>query len=111
MAEDVRFFFDEHIATLVTLGLRQRGVDVLTVDEAGRSGLPDPEQLEFANADQRIMVTFDADYLKLAADGTEHYGVAYCHPTKYSPSQLLQILIVLHGVMSRDEMRNHVEFL
>jgi predicted nuclease of predicted toxin-antitoxin system len=111
VAEDVRFYLDEHIANLVTIGLRQRGVDVLTTDEAGRSGMPDPAQLQFAAAEERLMVTFDADYLQLAAAGARHYGIAYCHPTKYAPSQLLQILLVLHGVMSRDEVQDHVEFL
>ncbi len=111
MAEPVQFFLDEHVATLVARGLRQRGADVLTIGEAGRSGMPDPDQLRFAAAQQRVVVTFDADYLQLATSGAEHYGVAYCHPTKYSPAQLLQILIVLFGVMDREERRNHVEFL
>lgn len=111
MAEQVRFLLDEHIASLVSHGLRQRGIDVLSVEEAGRGGLPDPEQFDFAAKEKRVIVTFDADYLQLAANATNHYGVAYCHATKYSPSQLLQLLIVLHGVMDSDEMRNHVEFL
>jgi hypothetical protein len=37
--------------------------------------------------------------------------MADCHATKYSPSQLLQILLVLHGVMDSDAMQNQVEFL
>lgn len=111
MAEPVRFHFDEHIASLVMRGLRQRGIDVLTADEAGRSGLPDPDQFKFATTEERVIVTFDADYLQLAATTEGHFGIAYCHATKYSASQLLQLLIVLHGVMDREEMRNHVEFL
>ncbi len=51
------------------------------------------------------------EHIQLAASGAEHFGVAYCHPTKYSAAQLLQILVVLHGVMDQEEMRNHVEFL
>lgn len=65
MDDAIRFYFDEHIATLVTIGLRQRGVDVLTADEAGRSGIPDPDQLAFAAAEERVMVTFDADICNL----------------------------------------------
>lgn len=111
MAEAVRFYLDQHIASLVARGLRQRGIDVLTAEEAGRCGLPDSDQLEFAKIEQRVMVTFDADYLQLAASGVEHFGISYCHATKYSASQLLQILLVLHGVMDRDAMQNQVEFL
>ena len=43
MAEPVRFYLDQHIASLVANGLRQRGVDVLTADEADRCGLPDAD--------------------------------------------------------------------
>lgn len=111
MAEPVRFYLDEHIASLILHGLRQRAIDALSVEEAGRAGLQDPEQFDFAAKEKRVIVTFDADYLQLASSATDHYGVAYCHATKYSPNQLLQLLVVLHGVMDSDEMRNHVEFL
>lgn len=111
MAEPVRFFLDEHIASLVAQGLRQRGVDVLTADEAGRCGLPDSEQLDFATTERRVTVTFDADYLGLAASGEEHFGICYCHATKYRSSQLLQILLVLHAVMDEESMHNQVEYI
>ena len=63
MADSVRCFFDEHLPNAVADGLRAKGIDVLTVDEAGRASLPDVEQLRFATAEGRVMVTHDADYL------------------------------------------------
>ena len=56
---------DEHYPAAVTHGLRQRGIDVLTVQDAGRTSLPDPDQLAFARTEDRVTVTFDADYLAL----------------------------------------------
>lgn len=44
MAEAVRFYLDQHITLLVARGLRQRGIDVLTAEEAGRCG---QNQVEF----------------------------------------------------------------
>ena len=35
MGQRIRFYTDEHVAKAVVPGLRQRGVDVLTVPEAG----------------------------------------------------------------------------
>ena len=35
MAERINFYLDEHVPTAVASGLRRRGVDVLTVQEAG----------------------------------------------------------------------------
>jgi hypothetical protein len=35
MRQPIKFYVDEHVATAVVKGLRQRGADVLTVLEAG----------------------------------------------------------------------------
>lgn len=110
MAEPIRFYMDQHIPLAVTLGLRQRGVDVLTAQQAGRCGLQDADQLQFATAEERVVMTFDPDYLALHA-GVQHAGITWCRATKYTTSQLLQSLLLVHAVLSRDEMRNHVEYL
>ncbi|HEV3255545.1 MAG TPA: DUF5615 family PIN-like protein [Gemmataceae bacterium] len=111
MADPIRFFFDQHIASAVAQGLRQQGVDVLTAREAGRCGLPDADQLQFATAEERVVMTFDSHYLALHAGRTVHGGIAWCPATKYGIGQLIQMLLLLHGVMDRDAMRNHVEYL
>ena len=111
MAEPVRFFFDQHVQGAVASGLRQHGLDVLTAQEAGRCGLPDPDQLAFAAAEERVMVTFDSDYLALHQSGIPHAGIAWCPATKYRIGQLVQMLVLLHGVLDRNGMRNHVEHL
>ena len=72
MAEPIRFYFDQHIQGAVAHGLRQHGLDVLTAQDAGRCGLPDPDQLAFAAGDDRVMVTFDSDYLALHQAGVRH---------------------------------------
>jgi hypothetical protein len=108
---DVLFFFDQHIPGAVANGLRQRGADVLTAQDAGRCGLPDLDQLRFTTAQDRVMVSFDPDYLALAQSGIAHAGIIWCPATKYSIGQLIQSLLLLHGVLDRDAMRNHVEHL
>ena len=46
--EKIGFYLDEHIQTSLAEALRQRGVDVLTTQEAGNIALNDYEQLSFA---------------------------------------------------------------
>ena len=111
MAESIRFFFDQHIFGAVVNGLRQRGVDVLTAQEAGRCGVPDPEQLAFATEDERVMVSFDVDFIALHQAGVEHSGIAWCRATKYKIGELIQMLLLLHAVTDRDAMRNQLERL
>jgi len=108
--EQIKYYLDEHIHIAVAEGLRRRGVDVLTVQEAGRSGLPDDEQLRFALAEQRAVVTMDSDYLALAAQGTSHAGIAYVNPRR-SIGELIVALMLLRDVLTPAEMVNHVEYL
>jgi predicted nuclease of predicted toxin-antitoxin system len=72
---EVRFYLDEHVPFAVSIGLRLRGVDVLTVQEAGLSGASDEAHLALAVAEKRVIFTQDEDFLTLAAQGAAHAGV------------------------------------
>ena len=111
MAEPVRYYFDQHYPSPVATSLRRRGIDVLTAQEAGRCGVPDPDQLKFATANERVVVTFDPDYLALHSSGVQHAGIAWCHMLKYSIGQLIFMLVLLHAVLDRNDMKNRVEYL
>ena len=111
MAEPIRFFMDQHIPGPASQGLRRRGIDVLTAHEAGRCSLPDPDQLAFALSEERVLVSFDPDFLALHQSGVPHAGIAWCPERKYSIGQIIQALLLLHGVLDRTSMRGHVEYL
>ena len=102
---------DQHFPGPVTEGIRRRGIDVLSAQEADRCGLPDNDQLAFATSEERIMVTFDSDYLVLHQAGTAHAGIAWCPQDKYGFGMLVQMLELLHAVADRDSMRDRVEDL
>jgi predicted nuclease of predicted toxin-antitoxin system len=55
--ERIRLYTDEHVPRAVVRGLRERGVDVLTVSEAGRLGMTDEEHLRFARREGRVLFT------------------------------------------------------
>jgi predicted nuclease of predicted toxin-antitoxin system len=111
VADPIRFFFDQHVPSAVARGLRQHGIDVLTAQDAGRCGFSDPDQLAFATAQGRVLMTFDTDFLTLAAGGVTHAGIAWCPAVKYTVGQLIDALLLLHGVLDRDVMHDHVEYL
>jgi predicted nuclease of predicted toxin-antitoxin system len=111
VAGQVKFYFDEHVPRAVADGLKRRGVDVLTTQEAGRAGLPDDEQVDFALGQERVIVTMDSDYIALAAKGTRHAGIAYSHSQSLSVGELIQALILIHETLEPDDMRNHIEYL
>jgi hypothetical protein len=111
VADPIRYFFDQNMHSAVERGLRNHGIDVLTAQDAGRCGLDDPAQLQFATADGRVLVTHDEDFLVLAASGVQHGGIAWCYSRKYSVGQLIPMLVLLHAVYDSDGMKNRVEYL
>ncbi|MBA3357701.1 MAG: DUF5615 family PIN-like protein [Pyrinomonadaceae bacterium] len=108
--EQIKVYLDEHIHSAVAEGLRRRGVDVLTVQEAGKTGLSDRKQLAFALTENRVMVTMDSDFLALAVEGVSHAGIGYVTPRR-SIGELISALMLLFAVLKPAEMVNHVEYL
>jgi len=111
VADPIRYYMDQHYPGPVTEGLRRRGIDVLTAQDAERCGLPDLDQLAYATTEERVMVTFDSDFLALHRSGGSHAGIGWCPQQKYAIGMLVQLLELLHRVADRDSMRNHVEYL
>ena len=73
----IRFYTDEHVARAVVHGLQQRGIDVLTVQQAGLLGASDEQHLERARNEGRVIFSQDDDFLRLHATGGLHAGIAY----------------------------------
>jgi hypothetical protein len=111
VAEPIRYYFDQHLWASVAQGLRGKGIDVLTTQDAGRCGLSDPDQLSLATAEERVVATFDTDYLALHQSGVHHAGVVWCPAQKYGIGGLIQALLLVHAVLDRESMRDHVEYL
>src|SRR5690242_631380 len=82
----VRPYMDENVRGAITRGLRQRGVDVLTVQEDDREGDPDPAVLDRATELGRVLYTEDDDLLGEAsarqALDEPFTGVIYGHQVR-----------------------------
>ena len=57
----MKLFLDEDISPKVAVILRKKGVDALSAHESGMLEASDEEQLAFAVADERAMVTRNRD--------------------------------------------------
>jgi predicted nuclease of predicted toxin-antitoxin system len=107
----IRFHLDEHISASIAAGLRRRNIDVTTAADAGLTGADDATHLAFAASAGRVMVTQDADYLRLHSDGVGHKGIAYCRQGTLAIEQILRNLVLIYDVLTPEEMTNRVEFL
>lgn len=110
MADRVKFYMDEHVPFAVTQGLRRRGVDVLTVQEAGMQAASDEEHLALALSQGRVIFTQDADFLRLHASGVNHAGIAYA-PQQTPVGDMIRGLILIAEVLEARDMIDHVEYL
>ncbi|MCY4372487.1 MAG: DUF5615 family PIN-like protein [Spirochaetaceae bacterium] len=106
----VRFFTDEQVSKAVIMGLRRRGVDVLTVPEAGTLGASEVDQLRRARDEWRVIFTHDDDFLRLAPAGTRHAGIVYA--TQDRPiGEIIRGLMLIHEVLEAEDMVGRVEYL
>jgi predicted nuclease of predicted toxin-antitoxin system len=72
---NLSFLLDEDISFRVAEGLRQGGIDAVSVQEIGRArlGLSDGDQLRFATTAGRVLVTYNrADFQSLDASWRMH---------------------------------------
>lgn len=110
MARKISFYTDEHVSRAVVQGLRHRGIDVLTVPEAGLMGASDLEHLARARREGRVIFTQDDDFLRLAAAGAPHAGIVYARQHT-SVREILQGLRMVYEVLDAEEMVGHIEYL
>jgi len=110
MAEPIRFYADEHIGRSIVLGLRRRGVDVLTVSEAGMRSASDQEHLRFAFEQRRVIITQDDDFLRFHAQGMAHWGIVYASHYK-TVGEIIRGVMLIYHILSPEDMYNHVEFI
>ncbi|MGH9159884.1 MAG: DUF5615 family PIN-like protein [Vicinamibacteraceae bacterium] len=104
------FLTDEHIPNVVVRGLRARGIDASTAGEVEQLGASDTALLAFAKADGRVLITADADHLRLHAAGVPHAGILFAPPDA-AIGLLIGGAMLIAEVLTAEEMENHVEFL
>ncbi|MDX6683620.1 MAG: hypothetical protein QOG94_3659 [Solirubrobacteraceae bacterium] len=86
----MRLLLDEMLPAVIAQQLRNRGHEVLAVDEILElRGLPDDELFEHAQRDARTIVTYNRDdFLTLdnryRHAGRDHHGVVILNPRRFA---------------------------
>lgn len=102
---------DVHVHSAITAGLRRRGVEVSTCQEAGVGRADDADILEYARANNWVVFSQDDDFLAMCANPDfEHKGLVYSH--KRNPiGRILSGLMLVYEVLEAEEMERHIEFV
>src|SRR5215208_1274732 len=101
---------DEHVPRAVTEGLRRRGVEVLTAQDAGMMTAEDEQHVVLALGEGRVIFTQDADFLRLHAAGRPHAGIVYA-PQGTAVGTIVRSLMLVFDVLTPEDMPSHVEFV
>jgi hypothetical protein len=106
---------DEHVPKAITIGLRLRGIDVLTVQEDNFLSKSDSELLDRAGYLKRTVFSHDDDLLveatKRQRAGQIFYGVIYAHHLKVSIGTCIKDIEILSKFGDLEEIKNQVIFL
>ena len=106
---------DENVPRAITAGLRLRGINVLSAQEDGRSGMPDPALLDRATELQRVLFSQDDDLLVEAQrrqkEGITFAGVIYAHQLGITIGQCVRDLELLVKASEAKDLVNRVEYL
>jgi hypothetical protein len=112
----VSYYADEHFPGQITRGLRKRGVDVLTVQDDGRSGEKDDAALlDRATALGRVMLSCDRDHLIEAGrrqqTGQAFAGLVYAIAGATATGRCVTDLEIMAKVGDPADFANQVEYV
>ncbi|MEM9557080.1 MAG: DUF5615 family PIN-like protein [Acidobacteriota bacterium] len=104
----IRFHLDESVDPAVARALGRHDLDVSTTVEAGLRTATDEEHWAFIRSSGRVIVTHDADCLRLAAAGADHPGIAYCAQGRRTVGAIVRRLVMIAANLRPEELEGRV---
>jgi len=110
----VRLYLDEDVHEDIALALRLRGYDVKTTKEANNKGSSDIEQINYANSENRVIITFNVgDFIKQHNEfinkGIEHSGIILAK--QLSIGIIIKALLKILSTIKAEDIKNNVIWL
>jgi len=111
----MKIYCDENIESAVVEGLRRREIEVISARDTKNLGKSDEYHLKCAFELGAVVLTHDADFLKIAhrwnQERKKHKGILYAHPLNLPIGECIRMVELVTQVLTDEEMENHIEFL
>lgn len=108
-------FADEHVQEAIVVGLRRRGMDLVTVQDLDMRGADDDVLLDKARQLGRLMLTSDQDFLVIHAQwmnaSKDHAGIAYWPGGWLKVGEAVRRIIEYAGSTNAEQARNTLHYL
>ncbi|HRQ38236.1 MAG TPA: DUF5615 family PIN-like protein [Chloroflexota bacterium] len=111
MEAAISLYLDENLSPKIAQQLCLRGIDAVCVRDLGFLGDEDSHHLSRATRLNRVLVTTDADFLRMAQDGQVHAGIVFGIQQNQTIGDWVKKLEILCFVYTAADMENHVEYL
>lgn len=111
MEAAISLYLDENLSPKIAQQLRLRGIDAVCVRDLGYLGDEDSHHLSRATPLNRVLVTTDADFLRMTQEGEKHAGVVFGIQQNHTIGDWVKKLEILCFVYTAADMENHVEYL
>ena len=110
----LHLYADECVDARIVAGLRRRGVDIVTAADERLLGADDETHLQRASELDRVVVSSDQDFLRLAhqraEDGADHPGLLFILPRTAIGVAVRGIALVSQAKTAQD-VRSWVEWI
>ena len=111
----IALFMDHNVPRAITVGLRLRGVDVITAYEDGADDMDDSALLDRATELGRVLFTHDDDLLAEATrrqqEDIPFGGVIYAHQMGATIGACISDLALISNAGEPEGLLNRVQFL
>ena len=106
---------DHNVPRAITVGLRLRGIDVITAYEDGADDMDDSSLLDRATELGRVLFTHDDDFLaeatKRQQEDVPFGGVIYAHQMGTTIGVCISNLELISNIGEPEDLLNRVQFL
>ncbi len=105
----IRFHLDENVSPKIANGMRLQGLDVTTTQETGLLKASDEIQFRFAQREQRVIITQDSDFLRIASRHPNHSGILFYSTRHSSIGQVILEAVSLYH--AGEDLRGMVKYI
>ena len=96
---------------MIAKQLKREGIDAVTARDLKKLRDDDPSHLQRAIEQEKVLVTYDDDFVEMAQQGVEHTGIVFV-PTRYrNIGVVVKELRKFHARCSRNHVTNLVWYL
>ena len=105
----LRFHLDESLSPTIARASRLKKLDI--TDSHGESllGHSDHEQWEFCQREGRILVTSDADFLRICRETPYHFGIIFCLTQRIGT--IVRHLELLSQDVTKETMQGRIDYV